>query len=685
MNGEMTPTVDWAIPRRYAALLAGNEDARLAFRAYGDKEGDAAGESFIGTFDECMPALHRHNVLYGHAVGIVASEIRPDAQGARAADIARCRVLPLDLDEAPLPTSFPVDPDVISETSPGKFQCHWFVAPHNCFDEHTAAVRALAEKYGGDPSVADITRVLRLPGTLHHKADPFLGRVLKWPTEGAKRPTLIELVAKLGLDTSKYREKKEVRATADAPFAKGERNSGLTSAAGHLWNAGLVGEQLLEALRQVNELRCNPPLPDSEVRKIAQGARKWESKADGPASGPGFEEPVTFDFAERARAAPPSVEWIVEDFLPAAIVALISGHGGFGKSTLILQLCVSAALGRPFLEMATGGGPVIYLSCEDDNDEIHRRLYKMLKGQRIKMDKLDGNLHIFDGSARNMTLFSQSRDGVGLTAAYGWLAETAERVQPKLIVLDNIGNVYGANEERGAIQQFIAACRALAPRATILLVGHISKVAAKFGGDEQYHGNTQWHNGPRMRMLFTKVNEPGEDGVSLRQTTDPRDPRRVLLVEKARQPVEPLMLLYSPDDGLYIRDTSRPSSPALRRANMRQEVLKAIAACHCTDPEVLVPTVNTKLLQTLGPLMNGDAAMLKAKPLTTLVKQLEAERRVCEVNVPVGGGRYRAAWRLLPDGWGESGTTPPSTWAERPDPRARGRPTQSTKKGTKKR
>lgn len=37
---------------------------------------------------------------------------------------------------------------------------------------------ALANKFGGDPSVCDLPRVMRLPGFIHQKRAPFLSRII---------------------------------------------------------------------------------------------------------------------------------------------------------------------------------------------------------------------------------------------------------------------------------------------------------------------------------------------------------------------------------------------------------------------------------------------------------------------------------------------------------------------------
>lgn len=67
-------------------------------------------------------------------------------------------------------------------------------------------------------------------------------------------------------------------------------------------------------------------------------------------------------------------EWLVEGLIPKKTVTLFSGDGGTGKSLLALQLAVAVAGNAPWLNRGVGSGPVIYMSAEDDDEELHRRL-----------------------------------------------------------------------------------------------------------------------------------------------------------------------------------------------------------------------------------------------------------------------------------------------------------------------
>src|SRR5215217_5945258 len=46
-----------------------------------------------------------------------------------------------------------------------------------------------------------------------------------------------------------------------------------------------------------------------------------------------------------AHKLPPARQWAVPDLIPAKNVAVLSGHGATGKTTLALQLCAATVLG----------------------------------------------------------------------------------------------------------------------------------------------------------------------------------------------------------------------------------------------------------------------------------------------------------------------------------------------------
>src|SRR5690606_30654641 len=71
-------------------------------------------------------------------------------------------------------------------------------------------------------------------------------------------------------------------------------------------------------------------------------------------------------------------DWLVQDLVPGKTVTLFGGDGGTGKSLLALQLAVAVAGGRDWIGRQVKPGKVIFLSAEDDEEELHRRLHSIL-------------------------------------------------------------------------------------------------------------------------------------------------------------------------------------------------------------------------------------------------------------------------------------------------------------------
>src|SRR4051812_16943118 len=59
--------------------------------------------------------------------------------------------------------------------------------------------------------------------------------------------------------------------------------------------------------------------------------------------------PLRLDLSPFDTKTIPAREWGVHDRFPRRAVALLSGHGGAGKSLLLLQLSVAHVLGRDWL------------------------------------------------------------------------------------------------------------------------------------------------------------------------------------------------------------------------------------------------------------------------------------------------------------------------------------------------
>ena len=111
----------------------------------------------------------------------------------------------------------------------------------------------------------------------------------------------------------------------------------------------------------------------------------------------------------------PVREWLADNFFPRYVPSLVTGHGGDGKSLLMLQLAIARAIGRQWLGMHVPPGRTVVLSAEDDEDELHRRIAGIVAYYDAQFSDLEGLFPV---------------DLVGQDAVLGTLDRTTNTIVP---------------------------------------------------------------------------------------------------------------------------------------------------------------------------------------------------------------------------------------------------------------
>jgi putative DNA primase/helicase len=242
----------------------------------------------IQTFDDDAsrkrPALATvlHGYLDTHAERLQAANERgagifwtvnfTDGGGRKAENVTAVRAIFLDLDGAPLQPVLAagVEPHAVVESSHGKWHIYWLVT--GCKLEQFKAVQtALAAKFGGDPSVNDLPRVMRLPGFQHRKSEPFTTRI---ESMASMQPyEFADLVQRLGLDLTAPAAKRVQRIDADTgeihdKVQAGGRHAHLVKYAAQMNWRGMPAEAVRVAVQAENQRTCDPPKTEVEVEAI---------------------------------------------------------------------------------------------------------------------------------------------------------------------------------------------------------------------------------------------------------------------------------------------------------------------------------------------------------------------------------------------------------------------------------
>ncbi|MFN4158605.1 MAG: AAA family ATPase [Gemmobacter sp.] len=240
---------------------------------------------------------------------------------------------------------------------------------------------------------------------------------------------------------------------------------------------------------------------------------------------PKAERASTFYIAATLKDKPvPPREWLVPDLVPQNTVTLFGGDGGTGKSLLALQLAVGAATGTGWLGRPVTQGRVIFITAEDDDDELHRRTDDILRAEGLSYDDLSG-LTLRSLAGEDALLAVETQVALIQSALFDELDARAAQDNPVLIVIDTLADVYPANEnDRAKVRQFVGILRGLAlkRRCAVMLLAHPSLTGLNSGSGTS--GSTAWNNSVRSRLYLSRI---------VQDAYEPDPDARVLATKKA--------------------------------------------------------------------------------------------------------------------------------------------------------
>lgn len=169
-----------SVPDQDAGIFLAALDApgaAFTFQTFDDTPAKRPGFAQVnqGTLAQHAGYLARMN---DRGAGVFVTVNETDGMGRKAKNVQRVRAWFVDLDGAPLASVLTsAEPaHIIVESSPDRWHAYWLV--QDCpLDQFKPAQKALAARFGGDDKVIDLPRVMRLPGFLHRKGEPFRTRI----------------------------------------------------------------------------------------------------------------------------------------------------------------------------------------------------------------------------------------------------------------------------------------------------------------------------------------------------------------------------------------------------------------------------------------------------------------------------------------------------------------------------
>lgn len=293
-------------------------------------------------------------------------------------------------------------------------------------------------------------------------------------------------------------------------------------------------------------------LDEDDRRKHSTGADEPNGNAPSPDK-PSEPQLIRIDLAQWGTKPIPPRDWTVHDRFLRRNVSLLSGEGGLGKSLLMLQLGVAHILGQDWLRSVPEKGRVMIINCEEEEEEIIRRLRPILDHYGASFAEVDQSLDIVSLAGKDAVLAYPDHQGrIVATQLFMELKARAIDTQPINIMLDNAADIFSGSEiDRAQVRQFITLLRGLSMEANagVLMSSHpsLTGLATKTGTS----GSTGWHNSVRGRAWLKSPTTKDGDEID-------RDLRELEFKKNQYGPLAETILLRW-KNGLYLPEP-RPGS-----------------------------------------------------------------------------------------------------------------------------
>lgn len=276
------------------------------------------------------------------------------------------------------------------------------------------------------------------------------------------------------------------------------------------------------------------------------------------------------DLTHLETLEPPPFYWWVPGWL-SPHPTLLSGRGGVGKSLLALQLAIGCAAGKPLIGKASKPLNVLYWACEDDTDELHRRMVAISSALNVGLGELAGRLHVDARLGLDNTILATEYGRPAWTPRVEILRQQLNDLQIDLLILDNLAHVFAASEnDRAAVTMFTAGlCGLVLERPWCpMLIGHVAKAQGS-----EYAGSTAWENAVRMRWFLGKNLPDAQD-----DETETDGDLRVLAKRKSNYSADDVIRLRVGDRRFTVDEPTDDGTVigAIREKNVRKAVIDAI-------------------------------------------------------------------------------------------------------------
>lgn len=367
----------------------------------------------------------------------------------------------------------------------------------------------LIKYFKSDPSIKNLSRLMRLPGFNH--VSVIDGKLVYKPvttdlTHVETRYSIETVFDNFAFNADATEGGKKQHTSTPGQIKKGSRNTTLTSIAGTLYRRGLSSKAVEAALISENAERCAPPLPLAEVRSILASVSSYPTQIRDPKYSVGSANtavgPLKIHRLDEIKTE--IMSWLWESYIPFGEFVVLDGEEGIGKSTVVLAFAAYLGNGKgirtisDFEFVHIEAGSTLILSAEDSLGHI---LKPRLIGLNARLDLISAIDEPF------------SFDLEGLTRLENAIAIH----KPKLVIIDPLfsyagkANLNNDNEIRGITRELSKIAHLFG--CTILGVRHINK--SKGMGSVRAAGlnGVGWRASARSCLIVGRSETTGETAI----------------------------------------------------------------------------------------------------------------------------------------------------------------------------
>jgi AAA domain len=272
------------------------------------------------------------------------------------------------------------------------------------------------------------------------------------------------------------------------------------------------------ARREIARTPASPNLPGIESCGTAMSFLDWMMSEET-----GRLRPVAKPVAD--QSANPIVEWdaglddavieprqwLLGNKFCRRYVSTIVADGGTGKTALRIAEAIALATGRPITgEHVFQRSRVLFVSLEDDADEIRRRIKACCLHHKIGSDELRDHLFVA-ALANGPKLATMAKGGAITPGGLGQeIAQIIERRQIDLVILDPFIKSHGCDEnDNNAIDRVTGILAELAIRFNVAIDAphHVSKGMVDPGNANRGRGASAFKDAARLVYTLSRMTQ----------------------------------------------------------------------------------------------------------------------------------------------------------------------------------